>query len=206
MNLDISGPDLETVLNVALQAAGLVGQVMPRHQGNQLRPLPGLELGAPEVRVMPNRVRLADSGVTARELGLTVDAFNDGLRVAEITVDGKRIDLTLQGLDSNIVETQGIDNLPVVTADGTIVPAKSLAHVMLTSGPVEIRHRERVRTVTLEIRPAPGVALESALDTLREQVIAPLEAQGMPPDIRLALTGTADKLKQTWMLWYGNWL
>ena len=203
VNLDISGPDLEVVLGVALQAAGLVSQAMPRELGNQLRPLPGLELGAPEVRVMPDRVRLADSGVTARELGLTVDAFNDGLRVAEITVDGKRIDLTLQGMDQNILQTQAIDNLPVVTADGTIVPANSLADVVLTSGPTEIRHRERVRTVTLEIRPAPGIALESALETLREQVMTPLEAQGLPPTIKLALTGTADKLNQTWdaMVW-----
>ena len=203
INLDISGPDLETVLGVALQAAGAVGKVMPRSEGNQLRPQPGLELGAPEVRVVPDRVRLADSGVSARELGLTVDTFNDGLRVAEITVDGKRIDLMLQGPERNITETQGISNLPVVTSGGTIVPAGDLADVVMTAGPTEIRHRERIRTVTLEIRPAPGVPLESAMETLQEQVIGPLSAQGLPPGIRLGLSGTADQLTKTWdaMVW-----
>jgi HAE1 family hydrophobic/amphiphilic exporter-1 len=108
INLDISGPDLNQVLGVALQAAGLVSQAMPREAGNQLRPLPGLELGAPEVRVVPDRLRLADSGVSARELGLTVDTFNDGLRVDEITVDGRRIDLMLQGAERNVNATQDI--------------------------------------------------------------------------------------------------
>jgi HAE1 family hydrophobic/amphiphilic exporter-1 len=203
VHLDISGPELETILGVALEAAGLVGQALPREQGNQLRPLPGLELGAPEVRVIPDRVRLADNDVTARELGLTVDTFNDGLRVAEITVDGKRIDLTLQGPERNITETQGIANLPVVTGDGMIVPASALANVVMTSGPTEIRHRERVRTVTLEIRPAPGIALESAMEIIQEQVIAPLQADNLPAGVTLALSGTADQLSKTWdaMVW-----
>jgi HAE1 family hydrophobic/amphiphilic exporter-1 len=52
--------------------------------------------------------------------------------------------------------------------------------------------------VTLEIRPAAGVPLEAALDTLRDKVIGPLQAEGLPPGIKLGLSGTADKLTQTW--------
>ncbi len=202
VNLDIAGPDLERVLEVAQQAAGRVNQVMPREQGHQFRPLPGLELGAPEVRVLPDRVRLADNGLSARDLGLTVDAFNDGLRVTEITVEGKRIDLTLQGPEQGITETQGIAYLPVVTREGMIVPAGTLATVLMTAGPTEIRHRERVRTVTLEVRPAPGIALESAIEVLRAQVVEPL-SQNLPPGVRLSLSGTADQLTETWnaMVW-----
>ncbi len=203
INLDVSGPELEIVLNVALQAAGRIGAVLPRTQGNQLRPLPGLELGAPEIRVVPDRVRLADNGVSARELGLTVDAFNDGLRIAEVTVAGKRLDLMLQGPESQVGQTQGISHLPVVTASGTIVPVGSLAEVLVTAGPTEIRHLERVRTVTLEVRPAPGMALEEAMDRLRKDVIEPLEQGGLPVGVALSLSGTADKLTETWnaMVW-----
>lgn len=203
INLDISGPDLEAILAVALRAADKVETVLPRQGGNQLRPLPGLELGAPEIRVFPNRIRLADADVTAQELGLTVDTFNDGLRVAEITVEGKRMDLTLRGPETHILETQGIQNLPVVTPQGTIVPANSLADISVTSGPTEIRHRERLRTVTLEIRPAPGIALESAMDSIEEGILAPLQAEGVPGNVRLSLSGTADELTETWqaMVW-----
>ncbi|MCG8512011.1 MAG: efflux RND transporter permease subunit, partial [Rhodospirillales bacterium] len=93
IDVNISGGDLEKVLEVALEATSRISRLLPRSEGNQLRPRPGLELGAPEVRVIPDPVRLADNGVTVRELGATVDTFNDGLRVSEITVDGKRIDL-----------------------------------------------------------------------------------------------------------------
>jgi HAE1 family hydrophobic/amphiphilic exporter-1 len=198
IDLDISGPDLETIINVALPAFGMISQNLPVSEGFQHRPIPGLELGAPEVRVIPDRTKLADNGVTARELGDSVDAFNDGLRVAEITVEGKRLDLTLKGPTEYVIATQGIDSLPVVTQSGQILLANSLADVIVTSGPTEIRHIERARTITLQIKPPSGMPLEEAMDRLREKVIQPLEAGGLPPGIKIQVSGTADQLTKTW--------
>jgi len=198
IDLDIAGGDLETILGVAQNAFGLVNKAMPREQGGRVRPRPGLELGAPEIRVLPDPVRLADNGVSARELGLTIDAFNDGLRVTEITVDGERIDLMLMGPEGNVTQTQGIAALPVVTRSGDILPAGSLAKIIVTSGPTEIRHIERSRTVTLQITPPPAMALGDALDKLQAEIVAPLYAEGLPPGVNLRLSGTADKLAATW--------
>ena len=203
IDLDIYGADLEDVLSVALQAVGIITRLMPRSEGHQLRPQPGLELGAPEIRLTPNRLRLADSGVSVREFGEAVDTFNDGVRIAEITVDGKRVDLVLIGPEKAIEQTQAIETLPIVTRSGLILPTKALADIKVTSGPTEIRHRERVRTVTIEVRPAPHLVLEEVLDLINIQVIDVLNAQGLPDGVRLGLSGTADKLTQTWdaMVW-----
>jgi len=198
IELDISGPDLQELLGVALRSMGKFAREFPMAAGNQLRPNPGLELGAPEIRVEPDRIRLADNGVTARELGETVDAFNDGLRVAEVTVGSERLDLVLRGRQDAVTETQGIASLPVITSAGRIVPVSALATVRMTSGPTELRHRERQRTITIEIRPAPGIPLEAALDTVRDSVIQPLVDEGLPPGVKLLISGTADQLNQTW--------
>ena len=198
IDLDIGGGDLETILDVAQNTFGRINKAMPREQGAQVRPRPGLELGAPEIRVLPDPTRLADNGVSARELGITVDAFNDGLRVAEITVGGELIDLMLMGPEDNVTETQGIAALPVVTRSGNILPVGSLADVLVTSGPTEIRHIERNRTVTLQITPPPAMALGDALDMLQTDIVDPLYAEGLPPGVKLRLSGTADKLAATW--------
>lgn len=198
IDLDISGPDLEQVIVVAQRAAGMVTGIFPREEGNQLRPRPGLELGAPEVRILPDPVRLSDNGVSARELGVTVDAFNDGLRVDEISIGGKLTDLMLKGPVGYTDTTQGIENLPVVTGSGVILPANSLADVKITSGPTQIRHIERARTVTLQIRPHNRIALEAALDQIRAEVMEPLEREGLPEGMKLRLRGTAEKLDATW--------
>ena len=198
VDLDITGPDLDQILGIARRAMGAVFAEMPRSEGNQIRPRPGLELGAPEVRVVPNMLRLADNGLTARDLGLTIDAFNDGLRVAEVTLGSRRIDLTLMGPQDRITQTQGIANLPIVTRSGQILPASELADIVVTEGPTEILHLERNRTVSIQIRPAANVPLETAIDVIQNKIIARIKAGGLPPGVHLAVSGTADELSKTW--------
>ena len=197
IDFNISGPNMQSILDVALKSFGMINQIMPRSQGTQMRPIPGLTMGAPEVRVLPDRTKLADNGVSTRELGDTIDAFNDGLRVAEITVGSSRMDLTLKGRVGEIVETQGINNLPVVTRSGKIIPASSLANVIVTSGPTEIRHIERERTVTLQINPPSQIPLQEVIDELNEKVITKIKADGLPSGIQINLSGTADQLSKT---------
>jgi HAE1 family hydrophobic/amphiphilic exporter-1 len=200
IELNISGQDLDDILSVAGRAAGIVSELLPRSEGHQFRPIPGLELGAPEVRLIPDRLRLADAGLDSSGLAATVDAFNDGLRVAEITVGAERVDLVLKGDPSvsDAVRTQDVGNYPVVTPSGQIVPVSALADVVLTAGPTEIRHRDRLRTVTLEVRPSDALPLEEAVELLQREVVAVLQEQGIPEDIRLTVSGTADQLSQTW--------
>ena len=200
IELNISGDELEDILAVAGQAAGAISGLLPRSDGHQFRPIPGLELGAPEVRLVPDRVRLADAGLSTQDLAATVDAYNDGIRIAEINVGNRRLDLTLTGDASvqNALRTQDIATLPVVTPSGQIVPAGGLADVTVTAGPTEIRHLERLRTVTLEVRPSDALPLEAAVELLENEVIAPIEARGLPPGVRLSVSGTADQLSQTW--------
>jgi HAE1 family hydrophobic/amphiphilic exporter-1 len=198
IELNVSGQDLEQILGVAGQAAGMIAGMLPRSEGHQFRPIPGLELGAPEVRVIPNRLRQADAGVGTADLAATVDAYNDGLRVAEITIGAERRDLTLKGAVAPGQRTQDVASFPIVTPSGQIVPLGALAEVRVTAGPTEIRHRDRLRTITLEVRPSPALPLESAVEMLEADVVAALEAQGLPPGVRLTVSGTADQLSQTW--------
>ena len=67
----------------------------------------------------------------------------------------------------------------------------------MTAGPTSIRHKERRRTVTIQIRPAPTLVLQDAMEKLETEVIQPLRDSGLPPGIRVGLSGTADKLTQT---------
>ncbi len=200
IELNISGQNLAEILSVAGQAAGMVSGLLPRSEGHQFRPIPGLELGAPEIRLIPNRLRLADAGLQSSELAATVDAFNDGLRVAEITVGAERMNLMLKSdpLLQSGQRTQDVGSFPVVTPSGEIVPVSALADVVITAGPTEIRHRDRLRTVTLEVRPSEELPLEAAVEILDNEVVSVLEDQGLPNGVRLSVSGTADQLSQTW--------
>ena len=120
------------------------------------------------------------------------------MRVAEVTYGSKRIDLTVKGPEGQVRQTQGIGNLPIVTRTGHILPASSLAKIEVTEGPTQILHLERQRTVTLQIAPSDAIPLEVAIDRVREKVVEPLTKAGLPPGIRLSMSGTADELSKTW--------
>lgn len=198
IDLDISGASIEEILATAGRAAQKILVSMPINEGNQFRPNPGLELGVPEVRISPDRLRLADNSLSALELSLAVDVFNDGLRVDETLYGGRSTDITLLGRHGTVTETQNIENLPVVTPGGRIVPVGSVANVDITAGPTSIRHRERLRTITLEVRPSPAISMEEAINLIQTDVIAPLREEGVPPSIHFNLSGTANSLAATW--------
>ena len=172
VDMDISGVHLQDIFEAAQRAGGKNRRALATCGGTSFRPRPSLQLGEPEIRIAPDRVRLADAGLNARDLAITVDAFNDGVRIAEVTEGGEQIDLMLMGPEDQIDTTQGIASLPVVTRNGTILPVSSLANVEVTAGPTErFRHVDNARTVTLQIRPAPRLALGEALDILQADVI-----------------------------------
>ena len=198
IDLDVSGGNLEEIIAIAQRAAGKLGKVLPRREGTRMRPRPSLSLGAPEIRVKPNPTFIADNKLSSRGLGLTLDAFNDGLRVAEITVEGERLDLTIKGPTDHIRSTQSIEDLPIATTDGRIIPTSSLADIEITRGPSEIRHKEQLRTITLQINPPTTMALETAMEKIQLFVINELRNEGVPNTVKLELSGTADKLSETW--------
>jgi HAE1 family hydrophobic/amphiphilic exporter-1 len=98
----------------------------------------------------------------------------------------------------NIGKTQDIGSLPVVTRDGRVVSVSSLSKISVTNGPTEIRRSERVRTMTLRVTPADSIPLQQAIDLIRDQVIEPIEAAGLPEGVSFRISGTADKLTETW--------
>ncbi|MFP6735590.1 MAG: efflux RND transporter permease subunit [Rhodospirillales bacterium] len=197
IDLDISGPDLNDIVNVASSAMPTIIRAFPRSQGHQWRALPGLKLLSPEVRLKPDPQRLADVGMTAREFGETIDAFNDGIKVAEVTIDGSLTDLMVRGPYKHIVQTQDIDNIPVVTRSGLVLPASSLSKIEVTASPDQIRHLDRERNITIRISPSRDMPLELAMETVRDKIIKPLTEQGLPAGIRIKMSGTADALTKT---------
>ncbi len=85
-----------------------------------------------------------------------------------------------------------------MTAFGNILPISALATIEVTAGPTQILHLERNRTVSLRIRPGADVALETTIQSVRDNVIGPLTERGLPPGVRLSISGTADELARTW--------
>ena len=195
IDVDITGPDLTRLVQFGGRVFGQAMQLLP---GSQVRPIPSLDLGNPEIQITPDRVRAASLGLAARDIGQAVDTLLDGRKVSDYQHDGKEIDLTLMGTSSSTNRTQDFDNLLLRTADGRLITLGSVADVRWVAGPTQINHIERQRAITIQVRPPRETPLETAMQTLENKIIAPLKKSGEISGLyNINLAGTADDLVVT---------
>jgi HAE1 family hydrophobic/amphiphilic exporter-1 len=196
IDVEITGPELTRL--VAL-GGGVMGQVFTQLPGAVAFPKPSLDLSNPEVHVVPKWEIAADLQVTATDLGYAVDSLVDGAYAGDYFVGGDKIDLIIVGKERFAGRLQDIEDLPIATPTGHLVTLGAVADVSLASGPEQINHRERERAITIQVTPPRTMALEEAMDRITDGIVAPLEKQGaIGGDYRIALSGTADKLRATW--------
>ncbi|KPJ76761.1 MAG: hypothetical protein AMJ54_10520 [Deltaproteobacteria bacterium SG8_13] len=195
IEIQIKGPELEKLIGFARQMFGMVQQAVP---GSQVRPIPGLELGNPEMQVVPNRDRLTRVGMTTADLGLVLDAMVDGAKASTYRLYGDEIDLLVKNPDSRIERTQDLQYLPVIAPGGEKVTLGSLADIRLEEGPPQINHIDSERAITLVVKPPATLPLEEAMEKVQSQVVAPIvSSPGFSGLYTIKLGGTADDLTRT---------
>jgi len=195
IDVDITGPDLVRLVQLGGRIFGQSMQLLP---GSQVRPIPSLDLGNPEIQITPDRVRAASLKLAARDIGEVVDTLLDGRKVSDYQHEGKEIDLTLMGRSSSTQRTQDFEDLLLRTADGQLITLGSVADVRWVAGPTQINHIERQRAITIQVRPPQETPLESAMETIESQIIDPLRNSGEIGSLySINLAGTADDLVVT---------
>lgn len=195
IELNISGDNLSKVIQVAGMMFGMLKKEIP---GAQIRPIPSIEVLYPEIRLIPDNDRLRASAMNARDFGISVDVLMDGRKIGEFKQEGeKKIDLILKASEKDIATPEELYNKLLVTPEGKLVPVASFSKLMRTTGITEIRHLERLRTVSLQVTPPYALPLETAMDTIDNNVIKALKNQAMLEDVEVKQSGVADKLTET---------
>jgi HAE1 family hydrophobic/amphiphilic exporter-1 len=195
IEIEIKGPDLEKLISLGRQIYGLTAQVLP---DAQIRPIPSLDLGNPEMRINPNRDRLTRVGMTTSDLGLIVDTIVDEAKASEYRLYGDQIDLVVKTKEGKLERTQDLSKFPVVTPSGEKVTLDSLAEINLVEGPIQINHIDSQRAITIQVIPSREMALEQAVEITAEKVIGPIKAGGnLSSFYSIDIGGTADDLTRT---------
>lgn len=196
IEIDITGPELERLVELGRQ---IYGEVMAKLPGSQARPIPSLDLGNPEVRVIADRRRAAEAGISNRDLGFTVSALVDGAKASEYQHQGRKIDIKVMAESGFRHRTHLLGQMPIATPDGRLITLDSVARIVETRGPVTIRRSERQRVITIEVFPAEQMPLQAAMETIENEILEPMRASGTLGGLyRTRLSGTADKLTRTY--------
>jgi len=189
IDLNIQGRDIEALLSAAGAGYGMVNEALP---GARIRPFPGLTLAEPELHLNPDEHRLAEAGWDRDTMARVLMAMGSGLYVGDYFDGEQRLDVMLRA--TPWLHPEELMAMPVMTADGGVLPLSELLSLERTAGPDKIRRLDRRRTVTLQITPPEGVSLEQAVNILKEKVEPNLRTL-LPEDGEIRYTGSADKLE-----------
>lgn len=196
VNLDIAGPDQESLYSTAENALRRAESLF----GNpQIESEPSaLSLDQPLIEVRPLWNRLAEINMTADDFGYTVAALSDGAYVDEFFMNDDKIDMFIFSDAGQHQTLADLATVPVMTPQGTVLPLNALAEIKDTVDSDQLRRVDGRRTVTLSIIPPREIALETAVSQVRTQMIPEMQAQGeVAKGVSVNISGAADQLDAT---------
>ena len=204
VEVELRGDDIEQVRRAAeaMQMA-----CMQRFQSFPMANPPNFNLGRPELRIVTDRERAADLGLNVRDVGTIVEACVDGAYVGDFRNEsGDTIDISVFVQGQREEPTQMIGQVPIYAPTGEIVPLSAAVRLVDTSSLEQINHIERQRAVSMTVRPPEAMALETVVNTIRNEIEPKLRNEGqIASRITVALTGNADRLTEARNTMVGEW-
>ena len=187
----IVGPNLEKLSEFKDQLEG------------QLRGTPGIVgvrsdfvFGAPELRVRPEREKLAQAGLVPAELAAMVEAALGGIFASEFVEGKETLDVVVELQSGHVDTPEALAQLPLALPSGNRVQLQDVAQVVETTGPDSVNHTNVERSITLTVNISPDAPLGSTVESVQQDVINPFNAR-MPGGYRTYISGTADQLNST---------
>jgi multidrug efflux pump len=177
----IGGPDYATlaqwqdtlVLRRAEQLPGLIGVDSDYKETR------------PQLRVVVDRQRAADLGVSVQEIGSTLETMLGSRRVTTFERDGEEYDVMLQAGREDRSDPADLTNLYVRSdRTGELIPLGNVVTLREIADSGELDRFNRIRSITIQARLAPGYSLGQALADLEQ-----IAREELPPTAQIDYRG-----------------
>jgi hydrophobic/amphiphilic exporter-1 (mainly G- bacteria), HAE1 family len=194
VDVNVSGDDLPAIIQSAGMLFGALSQAMPTAQ---IRPVPSLEMTYPEVNIIPDKTRMAASGLTETDLGNYVAVMSQGKIIGEYRpTGGYHIDLVLRAPEYSFTTPEEILNALIANNRGQLIRIGDVARIQYSQGMTQIARLEKRRNIRLEVTPPEDLPLQAALEQI-DDLVAGLQQQGRLEGVSVTTGGNADKLTET---------
>lgn len=148
-------------------------------------------IGMPELRIVPNRARAADLGISVESVATALNATLGGLRIGKYSTEGRRIDVRLRLLAGQRTRPEDLSRLRLRSNAGDLIPLSSLVTTEEVPALQAITRRDRERAITIYANVAPGIS--------QADVLKYVEGLGtdMPTGYRLVLGGASVAFRES---------
>ena len=139
----------------------------------------------PQLRVVVDRQRAADLGVSVQEIGSTLETMLGSRRVTTFERDGEEYDVMLQAGREDRSDPADLTNLYVRSdRSGELIPLGNVVTLREIADSGELDRFNRIRAITIQARLAPGYSLGQALADLEQ-----IAREELPPTAQIDYRG-----------------
>ena len=125
----------------------------------------------PKIKVSVNRDRAADLGVSLTEVGRTLETMLGSRIVTTFVERGEEYNVMLQARPEDRATPSDLRNIYVRSAStGELIPLANLIQLDETSGPMQLRRFDRLRSIGMTAALASGYSLGDAIDYMERIV------------------------------------
>ncbi|NIN34201.1 MAG: efflux RND transporter permease subunit [Gammaproteobacteria bacterium] len=157
-----------------------------------------LILAQPLIEIQPDWERIAELNLSVDDVGYAVSAMTNGTYVDEFFIADDKIDMFMYNVTGEMENIDDIRNIPLYLSNGNIIPLGSVTRVVETIDTDTIRRLNGRRTMTLNIIPPRSVALETAVNEVKTEILEKMRSEGeIPEGISMQISGAIDQLEAT---------
>lgn len=145
--------------------------------------------GKPELRAIPNRAKLADSGLSVGEVGQALRALYTGDDQAKYRVQGEQYDIRVMLDLDDRNNPRALDNVPISHRQGDLIRLSDVADIDIGRTVDKVDRRERKQEIVVGAGLLPGYAAGSVQANIDQWV----EDEGLlPQGVEYKPLGQAD--------------
>jgi multidrug efflux pump len=150
-----------------------------------------LKLNKPQLKVDVNRDKLANLGITAADVGRTLESLLGGREVTRFKRAGKQYDVIVKLADDARRRPTDLTDIYLRAGDGSLVQVDNVATLREAVAPRELNHFNRLRAAKISANIAPGHAMGEVLDWLAQEA-----GQILPPGGRIDYDGISREFRE----------
>ena len=154
------------------------------------------DTGMPEVRVVPDRQKAAERGVSVQTIGTTINSLIGGVKVGKFTEGGRRYDIRLQLVEAERDKVEDINKIWVRNNRGEVIRLSDVVDVVQKPSLLSITRKNRERAIRMYANVAPGRSQGEALQAV--QAIG----KKLPEGYKLVFTGSAQTYQDSFSSLY----
>ena len=149
-------------------------------------------LGQPELHVVPDRRKAAESGVSIASIAQVIEAMIGSVQVGTYEKGGHRYDIRLKLEESAENPRTKVNSLLVRNNRGELTPLSNLIAMEEKESMVSIWRSSRERSITISANVKTGKSQQKALQAAQD-----LTKRILPPGYHVALTGSSQTFAES---------